>query len=200
MAITPIKPFRRVGVGAQYVCFFDPEQTGLTTAYESGVTKCKTVQSIETNEERSTEPVYASNEEYDVDTVSTPPKLSVENVAFPPSVLARMRGNNVSGAFVVHSIFDDGEYFAHGVVYPKKGGHKKYVWYPKCKLTSNSDSAQTKDGGGSNSQNTKTEIQTFSFNNSGDYKVEYDTELLTGAATVMTEEEFFAQPITEPVE
>ena len=200
MAFENLKPVRNVGVGAQYQCFHDKPGEDGSLKFETTVSRLKTVASIETNEERSTTPVYASNEEYDVDVVNSPPTLAIENVAYPPSALARMRGNKVTNGFVEHSTYDDGEYFAHGVVYPKRGGHKKFVWYPKCRLVSSTNAAKTKDNGGSNSENKKLEIQSFAFNENGNYCIEYDTELLANGTTPVTEEAFFAKPLLAPIQ
>ena len=90
MAIVNSKPMRRVGVGAQYICFWEKEQTDNQIAFAANVTKLKTVASIQTTEERSESKVFGSNEVYDVDTSVTPPKMTVENLAFPPIVLATM--------------------------------------------------------------------------------------------------------------
>ena len=79
MAIVNSKPMRRVGVGAQYICFWEKEQTDNQIAFAANVTKLKTVASIQTTEERSESKVFGSNEVYDVDTSVTPPKMTVEN-------------------------------------------------------------------------------------------------------------------------
>lgn len=193
------KPFRRVGVGSQYICFQDTEVPGTDLSFEDDVYRLKTIASVETTEERTANPVYGSNEEYDTDIISEPPRIAVDNLAFPPAILARMRGNKVEDGFVVHSTFDEGEMFAYGVVFPKKGGKYQFVWYPKCKMVSISDSAQTKDAGGPNTQNRKVEIQASTFNDDGDFKVEYDYELLGSDDTPKTEEQFFAKPLLAPI-
>ena len=163
MAIVNSKPMRRVGVGAQYICFWEKEQSDDQITFAANVTKLKTVASIQTTEERSESKVFGSNEVYDVDTSVTPPKMTVENLAFPPIVLATMRGNEIKNGFVVHSTYDEPGYFAYGVVFPKKSGKTNFVWYPKCKLVSASDAANTKDDSGPNTLNRSVEIQSFSF-------------------------------------
>lgn len=200
MAIVNSNPMRRVGVGAQYICFWEKEQTDNQIAFAANVTKLKTVASIQTTEERSESKVFGSNEVYDVDTSVTPPKMTVENLAFPPIVLATMRGNEIKNGFVVHSTYDEPGYFAYGVVFPKKSGKTNFVWYPKCKLVSASDAANTKDDSGPNTQNRSVEIQSFTFDDKGSYKVEYDTELLSGDTDPqITEEKFFEKPLLAPL-
>lgn len=199
MAINNVKPMRRVGVGAQYLCFHTEPGEGGVLNFETDVSKMKTVASIETSEESSTEPVYGSNEVYETDVSNEPPTLAVESLAFPPLLLARMRGNKVKDGFITRNTYDEGEYFAYGVTYPKKSGKVKYVWYPKCKLVSMTDAAQTKDKSGSNTQNPKATIQVETFNDAGDFQIEYDTELLADDATAITEDKFYEKPLLAPL-
>ncbi|MDL2318222.1 hypothetical protein LJC74_03885 [Eubacteriales bacterium OttesenSCG-928-A19] len=190
------KPMRRVGVGAQYTCFGDPLES---IPFESDITKNETVTSIETNEGGSPENVWASNKIYDVDKSGDAPVLNMENLAFDPGDLARMKGKRREGAFLISGTLDEGEKFARGIVYPKKNGHVTYVWYPRCVLTEVSDAAQTMDDGGPNTQNPSSTIQVLPFNDENEYRVEYDTELLAEGETPLTEEEFFAAVLTEPI-
>ena len=199
MAINNVKPMRRVGVGAQYLCFHTEPGEGGVLNFETDVSKMKTVASIETSEESSTEPVYGSNEVYETDVSNEPPTLAVESLAFPPLLLARMRGNKVKDGFITRNTYDEGEYFAYGVTYPKKSGKVKYVWYPKCKLVSMTDAAQTKDKSGSNTQNPKATIQVETFNDAGDFQIEYDTELLADDATAITADKFYEKPLLAPL-
>ena len=199
MAINNVKPMRRVGVGAQYLCFHTEPGEGGVLNFETDVSKMKTVASIETSEESSTEPVYGSNEVYETDVSNEPPTLAVESLAFPPLLLARMRGNKVKDGFITRNTYDEGEYFAYGVTYPKKSGKVKYVWYPKCKLVSMTDAAQTKDKSGPNTQNPKATIQVETFNDAGDFQIEYDTELLADGATTITEDKFYEKPLLAPL-
>lgn len=199
MAINNVKPMRRVGVGAQYLCFHTEPGEGGVLNFETDVSKMKTVASIETSEESSSEPVYGSNEVYETDVSNEPPTLAVESLAFPPLLLARMRGNKVKDGFITRNTYDEGEYFAYGVTYPKKSGKVKYVWYPKCKLVSMTDAAQTKDKSGSNTQNPKATIQVETFNDAGDFQIEYDTELLADGATAITEDKFYEKPLLAPL-
>lgn len=192
------KPLRAVGVGAQYNCFTSngPEAVN---GYEPEVTKLNTVTSIDTTESRTVTPVYASNMIYDEDVTSQAPALAIANVAFPPRIIARMKGQRVEGGFVIGSTDDVGEYFAHGVVYPKRSGHVRFVWYPHCLLVDANSSAQTATQDSSNAQDQTINIQAYPFNEEGEYKVEYDTELLDVDTTPMTEAEFFAAVLTAPV-
>ena len=53
---------------------------------------------------------------------------------------------------------------------------------------------------GPNTQNRSVEIQSFTFDDKGSYKVEYDTELLSGDTDPqITEEKFFEKPLLAPL-
>ncbi len=199
MAIKSNKPFRNVGVGAMYYCFataIDP------LAYETDVHKAATVASIGTTENSTSENVWASNAIYDKTESTTGIDLSVEVVAFAAPHRAKMKGHTVTRGFLVKNSYDEGAYFGFGVVYPKKNGNAKYVWYPKCRLTEANEEAQTKNDDGDNAQNKTLVIQAMPFNNDGDYEIEYDTELLAEGDDTYTEDEFFAAVLLEvpPVE
>lgn len=194
MAIVNKKPARRVGVGAQYLCFGDPE---INIPYETEIIKNETVTSIEVADGGGGENVWASNKIYDVDKSGDTTTLTVENLAFDPKDLARIKGERVDGAFTFSSNLDEGEHFAYGIVYPKKTGFVRFVWYPRCIVTEVTDSAQTMDDSGPNSQNPTLTIQTLPFNDNGEYRVIYDTEMLNAGETAMAEEDFFAQVLTE---
>lgn len=190
--------FRRVGVGAQYICFADGEQQ---SGYESAVTKMENVASIQTTEGRISETVYGSNKVFEEETAQNPPSMVVANRAFPADILHRMNGHTVSGAWVTHNNRDEGEYFAYGIVFPKRNGKDTYIWYPKCKLTAASADrdGNTKDANGINAAEPSLTIRAFEFNDAGDYEVEYDCELVTEGNTPITEAAFFAAPLTAPI-
>ncbi len=196
MAIIMQKPFRNVGVGALYQCF---EDAAGENGYSSDVYKSEALVKIGVSEQGKMDPIYGSSKVYDNDVIVSPPTLAVEVLAYDPANLARMRGSAVSGGFVTRNRFDEGEYFAQGVVYPKRGGHFMYVWYPKCRMidTSKDHETATKDSTGG--QNRTVNVQTYEFNDAGDWQIEYDTELLVAGETPLTEAEFFAAVLTEPI-
>ena len=196
MAITTQKPYRNIGVGALYQCFEDSEGTN---GYSSDVYKSEALVKIGVSDQGKVTPVFGSSKVYDNDVIASPPTLAVEVLAYDPANLARMRGNAVSGGFVTHNRYDEGEYFAQGVVYPKRGGHFEYVWYPKCRMIDTSKDHETATKDSFNSQNRTVNIQVYEFNDEGDWQIEYDTELLDTGATALTEAEFFAAVLTAPV-
>lgn len=183
------KPFRNVGVGNLYLCFAKDIDN---LDYEEIIYKLPTLKSIGTTENSNAEEAWASNAVYDVDTSTSGIELSVSVIAFSPLHRARMKGHKVKKGFIVKNTNDEGEYFAFGVVYPKKSGHYTYEWYPKCKLSEATKDAQTKDKDGINSQDKSLTINAAIFNDAGDYGVEYDTELLEDRDVALTEEQFFS--------
>lgn len=196
MAIITQKPFRNVGVGALYQCFAD---SAGTNGYSDDVYKSEALVKIGVSEQGGVTPVYGSNKVYDNDVISSPPTLAIEALAYDPANLARMRGNAVSGGFVTRNRYDEGEYFAQGVVYPKRGGHFVYVWYPKCRMIDTSKDHETATKDSPSSQNRTVNVQAYEFNDAGDWQIEYDTELLAEGATPLTEAEFFTAVQTAPI-
>lgn len=190
------KPMRNVGVGNLYYCF-STKIEDLT--YEDVVNKSSAVKTIGTTENSNSEKIYGSNGVYDLDTSTSGIELSISVIAFHPLHRARMKGHKVENGFIVKNVNDEGEYFALGVVYPKKSGHYTFDWYPKCKLFEATNQAQTTDGNGINSQDKELTIQAMQFNAQGDYCIEYDTEVLEEGATALTEEQFFNKVRTSKV-
>lgn len=188
------KPFRNVGIGNLYYGFAKNIEK---LEYETIINKAPTLKSIGTTENSNSENLYSSNAIYDTDSSVSDIQLSISVIAFSPLHRARMKGHKIDNGFILKNVNDEGEYFAIGVVYPKKSGHYTFEWYPKCKLTEATKDAQTKDSGGINSQDKTLTITAMSYNDAGDYSVEYDTELLEEGTSAMTEEEFFSIVRTE---
>ena len=136
------KPFRNVGIGNLYYCFAKAIED---LTFENIIHKAPTLKSIGTTENSNSESVYASNAVYDTDSSVSGIQLAISVIAFHPLHRARMKGHKVKNGFVLKNVNDEGEYFAIGVVYPKKSGHNTFEWYPKCKLTEASKDAQTKE-------------------------------------------------------
>ena len=67
-------------------------------------------------------------------------------------------------------------------------------WYPKCKLTENSDKTATSEESHSSQTDTIT-IRAYPFNNEKDIDISVDTSAEKYAA--LTEEKFFAAPLLD---
>ena len=194
MGIKTSKPARKETVGAQYFCFNVPDENGdWTNKFETDVTREATVKSVKITENAGSEPVYASGSIYDSDTNISSGDIEEEVVGITDEILAKMRGDLVDeGGLILSGGGRKRPYFAYGKVVLLKDKKVRYDWYPKCKLTENSDDAATREEKASE-QNDTIKIKAYPFNNAGDVvaKVASDMNMPEG----LTEEKFFTKPI-----
>lgn len=194
MGIKTSKPSRKETVGAQYFCFNVPDENGdWTNKYEPDVTREATVKSVKITENAGSEPVYASGSIYDSDTNISSIDIEEEVVGITDEILAKMRGDLVDeGGLILSGGGRKRPYFAYGKVVALKGGKVRYDWYPKCKLTENSDDTSTSEEKAAE-QNDTIKIKAYPFNEDGDVVAKVATDLNMPAG--LTEEEFFTKPI-----
>ena len=194
MGIKTSKPARKETVGAQYFCFNVPDENGdWTNKFETDVTREATVKSVKITENAGSEPVYASGSIYDSDTNISSVDIEEEVVGITDEILAKMRGDLVDeGGLILSGGGRKRPYFAYGKVVLLKDKKVRYDWYPKCKLTENSNDAATREEKASE-QNDTIKIKAYPFNNAGDVvaKVASDMNMPEG----LTEEKFFTKPI-----
>lgn len=195
MSITTKTPPVKETVGAMYCCFDTTDESGnWTSTYEADVTKMKTVKSVSVTENADSSDVYASGEVYDTVKGNVTNEISVETAAFDAETLARMRGDSVdTSGLILRGGNRDRAFFAFGKVVKLRHGGVRYDWYPKCKLTENSDEASTKEESYSEQTDTLT-IKAFGFNEAGDTCVSVDSTS-SKFPEGLTEEKFFAKPI-----
>ena len=194
MAITKKKPPVKVTAGAQYICFNTMNADNeWTEDFETTVLQLPTVVNVAVTDNTDAYDAYASGQIYDTDTVVTSKSIAVTNIAFGDALLAKMRGDDVDGGIVLGG----GRkairpYFAYGIVVVRKDGSLDLRWYPKCKLTENSDSAATSTDAHQDQNDTIT-IKAFSFDDDEHQEV----RVLTGEEgySGITEAAFFAAPI-----
>ena len=194
MAITSKKPPIKETVGAQYICFnkMDTNQDW-TTTFDEEVEKTEVVKNVSVTENGETSKVYASGIVYDTESQTSSTEISVEVIAFDDETLAKMRGDNVDTAGLILSGGSRPRpYFAYGKVVKLKGGKLRLDWYPKCKLTENTDETATKEDTYSEQTDTLT-ITALPFNDAGDIvsRVSSGVNWPEG----LTEEKFFSKPI-----
>lgn len=134
-------------VGAQYLCFNTMDTDGRwTSTFAEEVEKTEVVKSVKVTENGEPTDTYASGAVYDSDITTTSTDIEVEIVAFPADTLAKLRGDNVdTDGLILSGGNRPRPYFAYGkVVKLRKGGYR-YDWYPKCKLSENSDDISTSE-------------------------------------------------------
>lgn len=195
MAINTKKPPIKETVGAQYYCFNNMTDEGeWTEAFEADVTKTEVVKSVKVTESAEATDVYASGKVYDTDNSSQGSDIEVEVIAFPVDDLARMRGDSVdSGGLILSGGNRIRPFFGYGKVVVQRGDRKRYEWYPKCKLSENTDEAKTSEASFSEQTDTIT-IKAYAFNDAGDIKVMVDSAA-NNFPEGLTEEMFFAKPV-----
>ncbi|MDL2276166.1 phage tail protein [Breznakia sp. OttesenSCG-928-G09] len=197
MAIENKRPQIKETVGAQYVCFaLDNENGVFNGEYEAKVEKTEVVKSVSVTENATSTKVRASGKDYEVVSTLASTDISVEVVAFPAETLAKMRGDVIDTTGLIMSGGNsERPYFAYGKVVELKNGFYRYEWYPKCKLTANTDEVTTSDVEFAEQNDTFT-ISAMAFNDNGDNRTKVETEFKLPEG--LTEEKFFSKPILSP--
>lgn len=193
MAIMEKKPPIKETVGAQYICFAKAAEQW-NGSYEEEVEKTETVKSVKVTENAEGTDVYASGKVYDTDYNQASTDIEVEAIAFVAETRAKMRGELVdAGGLVLSGGNTERPFFAYGKVVKLKGDNIRMEWYPKCKLSSNSDDAKTRESGFSEQNDTFT-IKAYPYDENGNVKA-YVESTMTGYPEGLTEDKFFAKPI-----
>ena len=192
--VTEKRPAVKLTVGAQYICFDTPDSNGAwTSTFETAVTKLPTVTQVQITDNADTYDDYASGAVYDSDTDVPTKDIQVTNLAFPDTLLAKMKGDTVSGGVIVEGkVGASRPWFAYGIVVMKKGGELDLRWYPKCKLVESTDSTQT-SGESHNSQTDDITIRAYRMSDSTGICVRVDTS--DSSTNGITEAAYFEAPI-----
>lgn len=163
-----------------------------TSTFAEEVEKTEVVKSVKVTENGEASDTYASGTVYDSDISTTSTDIEVEVVAFPADTLAKLRGDNVDADGLILSGGNRPRpYFAYGkVVKLRKGGYR-YDWYPKCKLSENSDDISTSEEK-ANEQTDTIKIKAYPFNEDGDIVARVES---ASAPEGLTEEKFFSKPV-----
>lgn len=193
--ITNKRPPIKETVGAQYVCFSTGSEDGdWSGEYETDVEKTETVKSVKVTENSEGTDVYASGKVYDTDNTQSGTDIEVEVIAFVAETLAKMRGEKVGTQGLVLSGGNKTRpFFAYGKVVKLKNGIVRMEWFPKCKLSSNSDEAKTRESSFAEQTDTIT-IKAYPFDEEGNCKVYVDSSMENYPEN-LTEDKFFAKPI-----
>lgn len=184
-------------VGALYYAFNIADETGEydSSSFED-IIKSPIIKKISVEPEAETVVVSASGENYDEVSQTSSIGIEVEVVAFAPSDLAKAKGETVAeNGLISGGASNPRPYLAIGVPVKKVGGGICLKWYPKCKLTENTEEASTKESSFSE-QNATISLSAYSFNETGDKFVYLDTDADIYPEK-MTEELFFSKVITK---
>lgn len=193
MAIKTKRPPMKETVGAQYICFAKETEEGeFDGTYETDVEKTEVVKTVKVTVNADTGDSYASGKVYDSDTPTKSIDIETEVIAFPEDTLAKMKGDSVdAGGLILSGSNSQRPFFAYGKVVKLRHGGYRYEWYPKCKLTENSDDISTSED--KTSEQTDTiKIKAYPFDDVGNIVAKI-TE--SSAPEGMTEDKFFAKPI-----
>ena len=193
MAIKTKRPPMKETVGAQYICFFCKTEEGeFDGTYVTDVEKTEVVKTVKVTVNADTGDSYASGKVYDSDTPTKSIDIETEVIAFPEDTLAKMKGDSVdAGGLILSGSNSQRPFFAYGKVVKLRHGGYRYEWYPKCKLTENSDDISTSED--KTSEQTDTiKIKAYPFDDAGNIVAKI-TE--SSAPEGMTEDKFFAKPI-----
>ena len=193
MAIKTKRPPMKETVGAQYICFAKETEEGeFDGIYETDVEKTEVVKTVKVTVNADTGDSYASGKVYDSDTPTKSIDIETEVIAFPEDTLAKMKGDSVdAGGLILSGSNSQRPFFAYGKVVKLRHGGYRYEWYPKCKLTENSDDISTSED--KTSEQTDTiKIKAYQFDDAGNIVAKI-TE--SSAPEGMTEDKFFAKPI-----
>lgn len=190
MSINTKKPSMKETVGAQYVCFAPEEEFDGT--YETNVEKTEVVKTVKVTVNAENSDAYASGKIYDSDTPMKSIDIETEVIAFPDSTLAKMKGDTVdSGGLILTGGNSERPYFAYGKTVKLKHGGYRYEWYPKCRLTENTDDISTSEEKASEQTDT-IKIKAYPFDKAGNIVAKVVDET---APEGLTEDKFFAKPI-----
>ena len=189
-------PALKETVGAQYICLATAAEDGsFSGTYAAEVERTEVVKNVSVTENADSTDIRASGAVYDTVRGSQTDDISVEVIAFSPTTLANMRGDTVDkSGLILRGGSSARPYFSYGKVVKLVGGGLRFDWYPKCKLTENSDEVATSEESYSEQTDTLT-IHAMPFNAAGNVCVSVAEENFPAG---LTEEKFFAAPILTP--
>lgn len=193
MAITTKKPSYKQTVGAQYVCFDKmDENKDWAGDWEADVIRTDTVKNIDVNDNSSSTTIYASGNPYGQEDDIASKDITVEVIAFSDQTLAKMKGDTITNSGAIISNRNGIKpYFAYGKVVKLSHGKRRYEWFGKCQLVSNTDKTSTSTESFSEQTDTIT-IRAYPLND-GTYGVSTSADVELPAT--VTEDTFFAAPL-----
>ena len=170
------------------------ENNDWTETFNEEVIKSEVVKNVSVVESVSNKKVYASGKPYLVLAKLNSDDITVETIAFDAETLAKMRGDTVDegGLIMTGGTNSVRPYFAFGKVVKLNGDKLRLDWYPKCKLTENTDEIATSEDSYSE-QTDKLTISALPFDSEEHVSVYVESGVNWPAS--LTEDKFFAKPI-----
>ena len=192
MAITEKRPSTKYTVGAQYICFNTGETDWDAASWDTVVLKLPTVVDIDVADNSDSYQSYASGAVYDSDTLVTYKEISVTQLAFDETTIAKMKGDTIDSGIILSGGIKTRPFFAYGVPIIKKDKTMDMRWFPKCKLVEKSDATATSTDSHSDQTDTMT-IRAYGFDTDQNQEVKVLTSETANAG--ITEAAFFAAPV-----
>ena len=103
------------------------------------------MKSVQLAPDASTKKIYASGKVYDITTNVRGGKVTVDAVALPDAIVDEAHGAQGTGATVYDVSLPQGKEFGFGFSVTMSDGSRKYVWYPRCRLSFTNEESKTSD-------------------------------------------------------
>lgn len=103
------------------------------------------MKSVQLVPDASTKKIYASGKVYDITTNVRGGKVTVDAVALPDAIVDEAHGAQGTGATVYDVSLPQGKEFGFGFSVAMSDGSRKYVWYPRCRLSFTNEESKTSD-------------------------------------------------------
>lgn len=193
--ITIKHPDYFLSVGNVYYAKRDKDLDG---TYTYGTTEgTESIKSVGVSITSDTQEVWASGILYEYVQQKSNAQLTVDALQLPPEWVDEMLGvqtHETNTALTYETVKDQGGEFAFGVVFEYASGKKVYKWFPRCKLTENNFTVQTRESGTPNPQQRSYTVVAFPVK---DMLVATYDQSKVAEGEMLTEDEFFAAVIFE---
>lgn len=169
-----------------YLRFLTAEGT-----YDKVMHALDTMKSVQLAPDASTKKIYASGKVYDITTNVRGGKVTVDAVALPDAIVDEAQGAQGKGGTTYDVNLPQGKEFGFGFSTAMSDGSRKYVWYPRCRLSFTSDESKTSDDSDIDpSESYEIECMPTS---EGVWRVRYATADVTEGKKPFTPQEWFSK-------
>ncbi len=191
MPITILKPAYEITVGRAYFADRTVSEGTVSFATPIGV---ETIKSIGVAKQKAEQKLHGSGMVYMLASKKTGAQYTVGAIALPPDLLRKYSGKIASPnkGFAYETANDVSPEFAFGYVTEYSDGKKRFVWAPRCQMTSADNTLETSSD---QPVDPNKSYVIVAMPESGYIEVEYDQSLVITGKKPLTEEEFFAAVI-----